>query len=115
MDLNIQRGDIVVCVLSGDFGKPRPAVVVQSDLFNPTHASITVCPVTTHLIAASLFRLELKPSTHNGLQKNSQIMIDKITSLLRSKVRQKIGTITPEQFNSLNHALRIWLNLGEAF
>jgi mRNA interferase MazF len=47
MELLMERGDIIICALSGDYGKPRPAVVIQSDLFNPTHASITVCPITT--------------------------------------------------------------------
>ena len=45
MECLMERGDIIICVLNGDYGKPRPAVVIQSDLFNPTHASITVCPI----------------------------------------------------------------------
>lgn len=49
----MERGDIVICVLSGDYGKQSPAVVIQSDLFNPTHSSITVCPMTSHLTEAS--------------------------------------------------------------
>lgn len=113
MDLNMQRGDVVVCALSGDFGKPRPAIVVQSDLFNSTHASITVCPVTSHLIDAPIFRLDLRPTAQNGLKKTSQVMIDKVTTLQREKIQQKIGTLTKEQFSSLNQALKIWLNLDE--
>ena len=113
MDLNLKQGDVVVCAVSGDYGKPRPAIVVQSDLFNATHASITICPVTSHLIEAPIFRLDLHPTEQNGLKKTSQIMVDKITTLQREKIQQKIGTLTTEQFSSLNHALKIWLNLVE--
>jgi mRNA interferase MazF len=80
MELLMERGDIIICALSGDYGKPRPAVVIQSDLFNPTHASITVCPITSHLIEAPLFRLSLVPNKLTGLTSVSQIMIDKINA-----------------------------------
>ena len=63
----MKRGDIVIAVTPGDYGKPRPAAVVQSDIFNPTHASITLCPITSHLVDAPLFRLSLQPTTENGL------------------------------------------------
>lgn len=105
------RGDIVVCSLSGDYGKPRPAVIVQSDYFNPTHASITVCPITTHLCKTPLFRLTLIPSEQNGLKHESQIMVDKISTLSREKIKQKIGLLTVEQINDLNQAIKLWLNL----
>src|SRR5690242_15798066 len=106
----MQRGDIVICVLSSDYGKPRPAVVVQSDLFNNTHASITVCPITTHLVEAPLFRLLLSPTQLNGLKQPSQIMVDKIASLQRDKIRQKIGMLTPDQQTPLNYAIKMWLS-----
>lgn len=106
-----QRGEIVVCVLSGDYGKPRPAVVVQSDLFNPTHASITVCPITTHIVDAPMFRLSVDPSVENGLRASSQIMVDKVSTLKVEKVRQKIGRLTQEQIEELSKALRLWLDL----
>ena len=106
-----QRGDVVVCVLSGDYGKPRPAVVVQSDLFNPTHASITVCPITTHLLDAPLFRLSLEPSGENGLRTASQIMVDKISTLKVEKARQNIGHLAESQIEEMNNALRLWLDL----
>jgi mRNA interferase MazF len=64
--LSLKRGDVVLVVASGDYGKPRPAVVVQFDLFNDTHASTTVCPVTSSLVAAPLFRVPLKPSKVNA-------------------------------------------------
>ena len=106
-----QRGDVVVCVLSGDYGKPRPAVIVQSDLFNPTHASLTVCPITTYLMDAPLFRLAIEPSAENGLQSASQIMVDKISTLKIEKVHQKIGRLSQEQIDTVNEALRLWLGV----
>jgi mRNA interferase MazF len=63
----LKRGDVVVVALAGDYGKPRPALVVQSDLFNETHASVTVVPVTSTLVDAPIFRLTVEPSPANGL------------------------------------------------
>jgi mRNA interferase MazF len=106
-----QRGDVVLCVLSGDFGKPRPAVVVQSDLFNPTHTSVTVCPLTSYLVDAPLFRLSVEPSQTNGLKTTSQIMVDKISTLKTEKVGQRIGQLEPDSLEKLNRAMRLWLGL----
>jgi len=72
LTLSVQRGDIVLVVASGDYGKPRPAVIVQSDLFNDTHASLTICPVTSSLVEVPLFRVPLKPSRANGLARQSK-------------------------------------------
>lgn len=107
----MQRGDVVICVQSGNYGKPRPAVIVQSNLFNETHNSITICPITTHLVEAPLFRLLISPTKQNGLKTASQVMIDKITTLKRDKIRQKIGTLTSDQINKLNDAILLWLEL----
>lgn len=112
MEIKLKRGDVVVCSLSGDFGKPRPAVVIQSDLFNLTHSSITLCPITTHLVDAPLFRLNLAPVIQNGLKKPSQIMVDKMATLQREKIRQKIGVLNLLQLHDLTYALQIWLSLS---
>ena len=97
MGFLMNRGDIVICVLKGDYGKPRPAVVIQSDLFNLTHTSITICPITSYLIDAPLFRITLIPSEFNNLLSPSQIMVDKITSI--------------KEVSKLNKALKLWLSL----
>lgn len=107
----MQRGDIVICVSNGDYGKPHPAVIVQADAFNKTHATLTVCPFTTHVIETPLFRLLLSPSKQNGLKEVSQIMVDKIMSLKRDKIHQKIGALTADQINKLNAAVLLWLDL----
>jgi len=111
MDLLIERGDIVICALSGDYGKPRPAVVIQSDLFNPTHHSITLCPITSHLIGAPLFRISLTPNELTGITLASQIMIDKVTTIKSEKITKKTGKISSEEMQKLNDALKLWLSL----
>lgn len=66
----MKHGDVVIVAIAGNYGKPRPAVVVQTDLVSDTHTSIVVCPVISHLQEAELFRLTITPSPGNGLQKN---------------------------------------------
>ena len=108
----MKRGDVVIVAVAGDYGKPRPAVVVQTDLVNDTHASIVVCPVTSHLQKAELFRLTIAPSPENGLQKTSQIMVDKIVAVRRDKIREGIGYLDEEVIIRLNRSLAFWLGLG---
>ena len=109
--MNVQRGDIVVCVIAGDYGKSRPAVVVQSDLFNPYHARIVVCPITSYLVEAQLFRLQLKPTLINGLVNESQIMVDKLTAIRVEKITHKIGKLITGEVEQLNRALKLWLDV----
>lgn len=106
------RGDIVLVVVSGDYGKPRPAVVVQTDLVNETHASIVVCPLSSHLQDAPLFRLEVLPDKENGLRKPSQIMVDKILAVRRDKIRQVIGRIDENLILQLSRSLALWLGIA---
>src|SRR5215469_10416756 len=82
----MRRGDLITVALPGDFGKPRPALVIQSDLFNETHPTVTVLPLTSDLRNAPLFRVLVEPSPENGLEKVSQIMIDKPITFLRTKI-----------------------------
>lgn len=109
--MDLERGDIIVCTLNGDYGKPRPAVIIQSNLYNQVHSSITLCPITSHLVEAPLFRLLISPSSDNGLKEVSQIMIDKIHSIKRDKINQKIGKLTKQQVVFIDKALKMWLSL----
>lgn len=109
----MHRGDLVICVQNGDYGKPRPAVIVQSNLFNEKHSSITICPISTHVIETPLFRLLLPPHKNNGLKQVSQIMVDKITSLKRNKIHRKIGEVTSDQLKKLDEAILLWLDLNK--
>ena len=107
----MKRGDVVICIATGDYGKPRPAVVIQSDLFNPTHASVTVCPITTDLQDAPLFRLPIDPAPGNGVRAQSQVMVDKLQSLRRDRIRRRAGAVTATQIARIDAALRLWLGL----
>src|SRR6478672_9010507 len=105
----MKRGDVVLAVARGDYGKPRPAVIVQSDLFNATHASFLVCLLTTERVKAPLFRLTVRPSKANGLRQVSQIMADKLLALPRGRVRERIGTLDDETLLALNRSLALML------
>jgi len=107
----VKRGDVVVCTLAGDYGKPRPAVIVQSDLFNPTHASIIVCPVTSHLVNASLFRLDIPADSGTGLVKKSQVMVDKMTAIRADRIKNRIGSLNAKQQAEIDKGLKTWLGL----
>ena len=108
----MKRGAIVVVAARGAHtGKPRPAVVVQSDLFNPTHASITICPITSDCVDAPLFRLTVPPGSRTGLKSVSQVMIDKIVSVPRSAVSEEIGECDEREVEAVEDGLRRWLAL----
>jgi mRNA interferase MazF len=106
----LRRGDIVVVVGPGAFStKPRPALVVQSDLFNDTHASVTVCLVTTEIVDAGLFRVAVAPTVGTGLKPASQVMVDKVAAVPRANVGQRLGRIDPAMMMAVDQALRVWL------
>ncbi len=108
----MNRGDVVLVAARGDYaGKPRPAVVVQSDLFNPSHDSVTLCLITSELRDAPLFRLDLKPTAENGLTKASQIMVDKIFSAKRRNLGGTIGTLDKESMRGVDTAIKLWLGI----
>jgi len=106
------RGDLVIVATRGAYtSKPRPALVVQADVFNDTHASITVCPVTADAIDAPLFRVSVPPGTRTGLQSTSQVMVDKVVSVPRSAIGKRIGGCDPAELQLVDDALRRWLAL----
>jgi mRNA interferase MazF len=110
----VRRGDVVtVAAGAGYGGKPRPAVIVQSDDFAAT-ASVTVCLVTSHGIDAPLLRLALVPDPGNGLTASSWIMVDKIVTAPRASVRQRIGALSPGDLLRLNRALAVFLGIAGA-
>jgi len=108
----VTRGELVTVALPGDHGKPRPAVVVQADLFKETHASVTVAPVTSTLVNAPLFRLAVEPSPRNGLRALSQVMVDKLTTVRRERIGATIGELEPETLTRVNRALALWLGIA---
>ncbi len=110
--MEIKRGDVVTCVFSREYGKPRPGVVVQSDLFNATHPSLTICPITGVLHQAPLCRLTVAPSPKNGLKKRSQVMIDKLAPVRTPRVREVIGHLTAAEMGEIDRAIKLWLGLS---
>jgi mRNA interferase MazF len=108
----MKRGDIVAVAAPGDYGKPRPAVIVQTDLLNQTHASVVVCLVTSALIEAPLLRLAVEPSARNGLLRRSQVMVDKIVSVRRDKIGPRMGVMDDETMLSISRALAFVMGLG---
>jgi mRNA interferase MazF len=110
--MEVARGSIVVLAARGAYtGKPRPAVVVQSDAFNQTHASITICPITSDCVDAPLFRVFLPPGARTGLTVASQAMADKVSSVPRSAINRAIGTCDDLHLEQIDEALRRWLDL----
>lgn len=108
----LNRGDVVVVALPGDYGKPRPALIIQSDLFNETHASVTVIPVTSTLVDAPIFRLTVDPSPSNGLRSLSQLMIDKVTTVSRTRIAQSIGRLEDDLLLRVSRALALWVGIA---
>ena len=108
----MKRGDLVVVAIQGDYGKPRPALVVQSDLFNDTHASITVVPVTSTIVNTPLFRVTVEPSRRNGLRAVSQIMVDKVTTVRRQRLGQTIGRLEEDVILRVSRALALWFGIA---
>jgi mRNA interferase MazF len=98
--------------MQGDYGKPRPALVVQSDLFNETHASVTVAPVTSTIVDSPLFRVTVEPSRRNGLRLVSQIMVDKITTVRRQRLGQTIGRLEEDVMLRVSRALALWFGIA---
>ena len=89
----MRRGDLVTVAVPGDFGKPRPALIVQADAF-ADHATVTVLLVSSALVDAPLLRLTVQPDTANGLRRPSQIMIDKAMTITRIKLGEGDGAFT---------------------
>ena len=108
----MRRGDVVLAATPGDFGKPRPAVVTQSGIFNETHPSVVMCPLTTFRVEAPLFRITVEPTEDNGLRRSSQVMVDKITTVAKSKVGKRIGRLDDEDIVRLNRAIVVFFGLG---
>ena len=107
----MKRGELVSIALQGDYGKPRPALVIQSDLFSE-HPSVTILPVTSELRRAPLFRIEVEPTAENGLKKISQVMVDKAQSVPREKVGESFWRLDDAKMVAINRALAVWLGFA---
>lgn len=108
----MRRGEIWTVAGGKDYaGKPRPAVVLQDDRFDATE-SITVCAIATDPTEAPLFRILIAPNERNGLNALSRLMVDKITTVPKNKLRQRIGRLDAKDMERVNRAILIFLGLG---
>jgi mRNA interferase MazF len=99
----VKRGDLVTVSLQGDYGKPRPALVVQSNLLTDLE-SIVICPITSAIRDAA-FRVTIEPDNANGLRLLSQVMVDKPSTVPRLKVSAPIGRLDDERMKAVDRAL----------
>jgi len=108
----MRRGDLVTIVMQGDFGKPRPALILQSDVFSDIHETVTVALLSSNLVQAPIFRLNVLPSNENGLTRECQIQIDKIMTIRKEKIGEVIGSLEDTILVRVNRALALWLGLA---
>ena len=109
----MRRGDLVSVAAAGDYGKPRPAVIVQMDAFPENHASVVVCQLTSDLADASDFRITVEPNPENGLRLKSQVMADKPVTVRRERIGRTIGRLGNQDMARLGIALAFVLGLAD--
>jgi mRNA interferase MazF len=107
----MRRGDLITVAAPGDFGKPRPALVIQSDLFDEL-PSVTLCLVTSALRDTPIFRITVDPSAANGLQRVSQIQVDKIMTVARERVGTVIGKLDDASLLKVNRSLAVLVGIA---
>lgn len=108
----VKRGNIVTVAAAGDYGKPRPAVIIQSDWLTGTD-SVLVALITSMLVDAPLFRLFVQATAANGLKADSQVMTDKILAVPRAKCGSVIGALDKSAMIALNHMLSVIVGLAD--
>jgi mRNA interferase MazF len=108
----LKRGDLVIAAERGRLtAKPRPWLIVQSDAYNEVHPSITLCLITSRKTGAGQFRIAVEASSGNGLDDDSEVMVDKLVTLSRESVVRVVGTLEDEPLAEVDAALRRWLDL----
>ena len=108
----MKRANVVTVAMQGDFGKPRPALVLQSDVFSDIHATVTVALISSEIVQAPIFRLDIEPNEANGLSRPSQVQVDKIMSIRSEKIGSVIGELNDVMMVRVNRALALWLGLA---
>lgn len=109
----MRRGDVVVVAAAGDYGKPRPAIVVQTDALPDEHASVVVCQMTSEIVDAASFRVLIEPGPANGLRTRSQVMADKPVTLRRERIGQSIGRLGDDDMARVSVALAFVMGLAD--
>jgi mRNA interferase MazF len=109
----MRRGDAVTVAATGDYGKPRPAVIVQTNALPASHTSVVVCQMTSDLADAPDFRVTIEPNVENGLRVTSQVMADKPVTLRRERIGRRIGYLGGTDLARLNAALAFVIGLAD--
>jgi mRNA interferase MazF len=109
----MRRGDVVTVAAAGDYGRPRPAVIVQTDVLPAAHASVVVCQMTSECSDAPDFRVTIEPTDQNGLRARSQVMADKPVTIRRERIGQRIGRLDDKDIARLNRALAFVMGLAD--
>jgi mRNA interferase MazF len=109
----VRRGDVVTVAATGDYGKPRPAVIVQTDALPAAHASVIVCQMTSELSDAPEFRVSIEPTRENGLRARSQVMADKPVTIRRERIGRRVGRLAEQDIARLNVALAFVMGLAD--
>jgi mRNA interferase MazF len=109
----MKRGDVVVVAAAGDYGKPRPAVLVQTDAFPQTHPSVVICQMTSDVVDVPDFRVTIEPNERNGLRIRSQVMADKPVTVRRERIGQLIGHLADADIGRLNIALAFVMGIAD--
>jgi mRNA interferase MazF len=108
----VKRGEIWTAAAgSGYVGKPRPVVIIQDDLFDAT-ASVTVCALTTDHTDAPLFRIPVNADDATGIRQPSRLMVDKITTVPRSKLGERVGRLSDDDMTRLGRSIAVFLGLA---
>jgi mRNA interferase MazF len=109
----MRRGDVVTVAVPGDYGKPRPAVIVQTDALPDGHPSVVICQMTSRLVDVTDFRVTIDPTAENGLRTPSQLMADKPVTVRRERIGQRIGQLGGDDIARLNAALAFVMGLAD--
>ena len=107
----MNRGDVITAVFAREFGKPRPSLIIQADVFGSLE-SVVICPLTTMLDGGLPLRVAIDPAPANGLLHPSHVMIDKIAAITRARCREKIGEVDPEVMELVGQQLTLLLGLA---
>lgn len=112
MARTVKRGDLVTVSAQGDYGKPRPAIVIQSNFLNAAD-SVLVVLLTSTIADAPLYRLTVEPTAENGLKVVSQVMVDKVMAYPRAKCGLVIGHLSDADMLALNNMLSVMIGLAD--
>jgi mRNA interferase MazF len=109
----MRRGDVVTVAAAGDYGKPRPAVIVQTDALPADHTSVVICQMTSECSDAPDFRVTIDPTDKNGLRLRSQVMADKPVTVRRERIGRYVGHLDDKDMSRLNVALAFVMGLAD--